>query len=211
MFIDKYLTICESRYIIKLNNNIVNIIVSVHGYSEVIFLEPVQRQTEKNEILEEDEIQAAKLINAMHVFSKINIGAVLGELSQTEYLVIYFVRKHGEYDGLCGNGVNVTSLSEVLGVSTPAVSRILRGLEEKGFIQRVTNKRNRRETYISLTDRGREIYFRDREIASSLYKAVKEKLGQDRIKELVQLSRSFNLIMTEEIERMNLSKKIGSS
>lgn len=172
-------------------------------------MEPVQRQTEENGTLENDEIQAAKLINAMHIFSKINIGAVLGELSQTEYLVIYFVRKHGEYDGHCNNGVNVTSLSEVLGVSTPAVSRILRGLEEKGFIQRITNKRNRRETYISLTDNGREIYFRDRELASSLYKTVEKKLGQDQIKELVRLSRSFNLIMTEEIERMNLCKKSG--
>lgn len=172
-------------------------------------MEPVQRQMDGKVILECDEIQAAKLINAMHVFSKINIGAVLGELSQTEYLVIYFVRKHGEYDGHENNGVNVTSLSEVLGVSTPAVSRILRSLEEKGFIQRITNKRNRRETHISLTDRGREIYLRDREIASSLYKAVEEKLGKEQIRELVRLSRSFNLIMSEEIERLNLSKKSG--
>lgn len=175
-------------------------------YCEVILLEPVQRQINDITPLEPEEVQAAKLINAMHIFSKINIGTVLGKLSQTEYLVIYFVRKHGEYDGHCNNGVNVTSLSEVLGVSTPAVSRILRSLEEKGFIRRITNSKNRRETYISLTDTGRQIYLRDRETASLLYKAVEEKIGKDEIRELVRLSLSFNRIMCEEIERINLSK-----
>ena len=158
-------------------------------------MEPVQRQINDITPLEPEEVQAAKLINAMHIFSKINIGTVLGKLSQTEYLVIYFVRKHGEYDGHCNNGVNVTSLS-----------RILRSLEEKGFIRRITNSKNRRETYISLTDTGREIYLRDRETASLLYKAVEEKMGKDEIRELVRLSLSFNRIMCEEIERINLSK-----
>ena len=100
----------------------------------------------------------------------------------------------------------MTSLSEVLGVSTPAVSRILRSLEEKGFIRRITNSKNRRETYISLTDTGREIYLQDRETASLLYKAVEEKIGKDEIRELVRLSLSFNRIMCEEIERINLSR-----
>lgn len=173
-------------------------------------MEPAQRQTKDITPLDTEEVQAAKLINAMHIFSKINIGTVLGKLSQTEYLVIYFVRKHGEYDGQCNNGVNVTSLSEVLGVSTPAVSRILRSLEEKGFIKRITNSKNRRETYISLTETGREIYLRDRETASLLYKAVEDKMGKEEIRELVRLSLSFNSIMCEEIERINLSKKDNS-
>lgn len=174
-------------------------------------MEPAQRQTKEDITpLDTEEVQAAKLINAMHIFSKINIGTVLGKLSQTEYLVIYFVRKHGEYDGQCNNGVNVTSLSEVLGVSTPAVSRILRSLEEKGFIKRITNSKNRRETYISLTETGREIYLRDRETASLLYKAVEDKMGKEEIRELVRLSLSFNSIMCEEIERINLSKKDNS-
>lgn len=168
-------------------------------------MEPCQRLNSTAN-LDSDEIQAAKLINAMHIFSKVNIGTVLGKLSQTEYLVIYFVRKHGEYNGDRNNGVNVTSLSEVLGVSTPAVSRILRTLEEKGFIKRITNSKNRRETYISLTETGREIYFRDREIASSLYKAVEEKMGKEEIKELVRLSTFFNRIMGEELDRINLLK-----
>lgn len=191
-------------YIIELNNNIVNIV-----FCEVIYLEPVNRQTNGTAALEAEEIQAAKLINAMHIFSKINISSVLGMLSQTEYLVIYFVRKHGEYDGHGNSGVNVTSLSEVLGVSTPAVSRILRSLEEKGFINRVTNKKNRRETYISLTEKGRGIYMRDRETASMLYKAVEGKMGKEEIRELVRLSTLFNRIMCEEIERINASKTDG--
>lgn len=191
-------------YIIELNDNMVNI-----DFCGVIYLEPVQRQTNDITALEAEEVQAAKLINAMHIFSKINIGAVLGKLSQTEYLVIYFVRKHGEYDGSVSSGVNVTSLSEVLGVSTPAVSRILRSLEEKGFINRITNRRNRRETYISLTEKGREIYLRDRETASLLYKAVEEKMGRDEIRELVRLSTLFNRIMCEEIDRINSSKTGG--
>ena len=47
---------------------------------------------------------------------------------------------------------------------------------------------------------------RDRETASMLYKAVEEKMGKDEIRELVRLSLSFNRIMCEEIERINVSK-----
>ena len=36
----------------------------------------------------------------------------------------------------------------------PAVSRTLRGLEEKGYVERSVDKKDRRNTYISLTEKG---------------------------------------------------------
>ena len=54
------------------------------------------------------------------------------------------------------NGVYVSQLAKELKVSSPAVSRMLGILENKGPIGRDVDKDNRRNTYVYLTQQGEE-------------------------------------------------------
>lgn len=52
-------------------------------------------------------------------------------------------------------GATVSLMAEHLGVSLPAVSRLIDGLVERGFITRATPAHDRRRVQLSLTEDGR--------------------------------------------------------
>ena len=60
----------------------------------------------------------------------------------------------------------------------PAVSRTLRGLEEKGYVERNVDKKDRRNTYISLTEKGwkkgEEVRDRMQDFGCSVMSQLKE-------------------------------------
>lgn len=61
--------------------------------------------------------------------------------------------------------MNVTSTKEIaqqLDVSTSAVSQLLNKLEEKGYITRMVNPKNRREILLALAPKG-EAFFQEQE------------------------------------------------
>lgn len=56
-----------------------------------------------------------------------------------------------------GDGkITISELAAKAGVLPSAISRTLRGLEEKGYIVRNVNQKDRRNTYVELTAKGEE-------------------------------------------------------
>jgi DNA-binding MarR family transcriptional regulator len=54
-------------------------------------------------------------------------------------------------------GVRVGELSKMVHSTKSATSKMLKALEEKGYVMRITDTKDRRVVYICLTDRGHEI------------------------------------------------------
>ena len=91
-----------------------------------------------------------KIFEAMQRVRQINIGKVLGLLPPGEFFLLSQIdenRKNSET-------VNVSELAVRLDISAPAISRTLRHLEEKGYILRETDKTDRRNTFVLITDTG---------------------------------------------------------
>ena len=106
-----------------------------------------------------------KLFRAVHQFKKLNVSDLIPGLSSSEFSVMGAILQMGE------NG-KITS-------SEPAeVSRTLRGLEEKGYVERSVDKKDRRNTYISLTEKGwkkgEEVRDRMQDFGCSVMSQLKE-------------------------------------
>ena len=69
--------------------------------------------------------------------------------------------------------VSYTHLTRTL---PPAVSRTLRGLEEKGYVERSADKKDRRNTYISLTEQG---WKKGEEVRDRMHAVSYTHLGSD--------------------------------
>lgn len=54
-------------------------------------------------------------------------------------------------------GMKVSDLSEKMGLSNSTVSGIIDRLEDRGFVERIRSKEDRRVVYVDLTDEFREI------------------------------------------------------
>ena len=90
-----------------------------------------------------------KLFRAVHQFKKRNVSDLIPGLSSSEFSVMGAILQMGE------NGkITSSELAAKTKTLPPAVSRTLRGLEEKGYVERSVDKKDRRNTYISLTEKG---------------------------------------------------------
>ena len=117
-----------------------------------------------------------KLFRAVHQFKKLNVSDLIPGLSSSEFSVMGAILQMGE------NGkITSSELAAKTKTLPPAVSRTLRGLEEKGYVERSVDKKDRRNTYISLTEKGwkkgEEVRDRMQDFGCSVMSQLKEEIS----------------------------------
>ncbi|NLY96716.1 MAG: MarR family transcriptional regulator [Clostridiaceae bacterium] len=112
-----------------------------------------------------------------------------GNLSQGEYLVLRNIRlsnKESKGDDREGT-LKAADLSDMLELSRPSITRILNTLENRGYITRSIDPKDRRSIRMELTDAGNEAFdLANRRIADTAER-IAESLGEDDTDKLTEL------------------------
>lgn len=111
-------------------------------------------------------------------------------ISHGEFGMMNIIKENSSPDG-----ITVSQIAAKLEITTPAVSRTLKSLDEKGFIERRVNMLNRRSTIVRLTEKGEKILDNAQKNMLSLISFIKEKMGTERVNE-------FNVLYGEMLEYM---------
>ncbi len=82
----------------------------------------------------------------------------------------------------------------------PAISRTLKGLEERGYVERNVNKNDRRNTYVELTEAGRQLTEEARQTMSDFGKSVMSQVDEADMKRLISYLDNIYHIAEKEIE-----------
>ena len=90
-----------------------------------------------------------ELFKAMHQFHKLRIGEMMPNVSGADFWAMNNIVNKSE-DGK----ITISELAKKTNVLPSAISRTIRGLEDKGYVERTINKNDRRNTYVEMTDRG---------------------------------------------------------
>lgn len=117
-----------------------------------------------------------------------------GEFMPLQTIYAYSLRNPGT------KGIYVSELVSQLKVSSPAVSRTLRSLETKGYIERSADKNDRRSTLIRLTEKGdtvRKQVFTD---ICDYFDRVFDRMGPARMEQLIGLWDQLHTIMEDELK-----------
>ncbi|EAE2480696.1 winged helix-turn-helix transcriptional regulator [Listeria monocytogenes] len=93
--------------------------------------------------------------------------------------------------------VGISDVKEFLSVSKPAVSQMLSSLEKKGFLVRDVDKNNRRNVIVTLTDTGREVLSVELENFNIKLKKIISHLGEDDVKQMIEIVNRMILITNE--------------
>lgn len=94
---------------------------------------------------------------------------------------------------LCGQeGMSQKELAARLGKDQPTTTRILDGLDRKGFIRRQANPQDRRSFQIYLTNEGRSIAKRLLPIEQQTMEAVVDGLNKEQIEMFLQVLNHIN-------------------
>ena len=99
-------------------------------------------------------------------------------------------------------GMKTSELTKDLCITKPATSKILNLMEEKGYIERHSNKSDRRVVYVKLTKEG-EMFLRDqnKKFESFTCKVV-EKMGEEDTDNLIRLfGKLYNVIEELQTEK----------
>ena len=121
-----------------------------------------------------------ELFQAMSQFRKLKFSDMFPNISRAEFFTMSMIMDKGE------NGkITISELATKAHVLPPAMSRTLRGLENKGYVERNVNKQDRRNTYVELTEQGKKITLQTRTSMCEYGRAVMEQVDEDEIRRLV--------------------------
>ena len=98
------------------------------------------------------------------------------------------------------NGVSVSKIAELQKSSMPVVCRILRGMEQKGYIERHQSKQDRRNTQVVFTEYGKETHDKVADKMHAFTDRVMERFGEENTVELISLMKQLAQVVQEETD-----------
>ena len=157
-----------------------------------------------------DSDQSKKLVQVLYRFTQLQrrqsqqtkmLNSELHLLSALDSILKERERNHNS------DGVMVSELLERVETSFSAVSRSLKGLEEKGYIDRIPSKTDRRVVRLSLTESGYTALKCEHEKMMAGVKRLVEHLGVERTEQFAETLESMYQFIKQELEAEELHAK----
>lgn len=96
-----------------------------------------------------------QFIDYFQQFLTFNPASLLGGSANRSEISLLYRALEYQYDR--GENIAVAEAAKILGVSAPSVSRTLKSLVEKGYVERISDENDRRSVRIAVTDSGKEL------------------------------------------------------
>lgn len=128
------------------------------------------------------------------------------ELPPAEFFTmigIYQITKKNKEINSFTEGVTTTQVVKELGTTLSAVSKLMKNLEEKQLIERISSSKDRRVAYIRLTVKGERLLLLERERRDKIMNKVIKRVGDEKIKVLIQTMHEMYEYLNQELEEYN--------
>ncbi|MDR3293376.1 MAG: MarR family transcriptional regulator [Clostridiales bacterium] len=143
------------------------------------------------------------LMRSIFRFKKVGVAVPQGEsggeledldISPSE---LFCMKSFSENSLESEKNVCSTDMQNLLYITKPAISRILTSLEEKGYVEREINKRNRRKLTVTLTDKGAETLRRAEKKVDEALSEVIRRFGESETLQFIEIFNRFADIADE--------------
>ncbi|MFD2444567.1 MarR family winged helix-turn-helix transcriptional regulator [Bacillus sp. CGMCC 1.16607] len=105
----------------------------------------------------------------------------------------HFTLRYMNQVGTCTS----SELAEVFDVQKSAITAIIQRLWEKGLIQRTRDEKDRRVVYLTLTDKGNELYLKSEQRIHHLVESLITKFDQSEIKQFIETFEKLNQVLID--------------
>lgn len=160
-------------------------------------------QDEKNECLKKLKEEMTSMWRRKQGLDKVPITEGLTRLEALALQQIWTVTKTDPEK----KGIYVSDLAKRMRVMPPSASRTLKTLEERGLVYREADPESRRNTCISLTEKGEEVRAKCMEAIGALMERVIDRMGKEDMEKLIELGNRLSGLVEEEINLMKKSEK----
>lgn len=135
------------------------------------------------------------LFRAMNQFHKLKFGDIMQNMNKADFIVMNVIMKKGQDDKM-----TISELASTARMLPSAISRTLKGLEEKGYVERTINKMDRRNTYVELTAEGKKQTRTVKQELRDFGKTVMAKLDEQEMNQLILYLNNIYSIAEKELE-----------
>lgn len=140
-----------------------------------------------------------RMMHAFQRIKKVNFGALM-QMPQSEFFALQVIARY-QIEHPDREGIYVSKLAVILQIASSQTSRMLRNLEERDLISRSIDTRDRRNTYVCVTENGKRM---SQDITKQLKEymdGVLESMGEEKVEKLVQLCNEMAESMEKEAEK----------
>lgn len=132
---------------------------------------------------------------SMGQFRKLRILDMFPKISELDYYVMAAI-----FDKEKEKKITISEVAAKTHALPQAVSRTLRGLEEKGYVERMVNQKDRRNTYVELTEEGRYVAEKTRHVMSDFGCAVMSQVDEEDMRRMITYMNNIYHIAEKEIQ-----------
>lgn len=136
-----------------------------------------------------------RLMYAFQRIRKVNVMPET-EISKMEFFALQAIGGCQQKTGI--SGIYVSEVAKSLRIASSQTSRMLRGLEERNLIGRKVDDKDRRNTYVFLTEEGKQMCQKIQASLKSYMERVLKSMGEDRVEELISLCNELADVMERE-------------
>lgn len=119
-------------------------------------------------------------------------------LAMAEFFVLVEIERISKEREECG--VTSSELAERMEQTISSVSKMIKNLEEKGYVMRNPSPKDRRVCYISVTEKGRETIKQVRAKQEKILQYTCEQMGESDMREFKRLLKKWHSILKMGME-----------
>jgi DNA-binding MarR family transcriptional regulator len=139
-------------------------------------------------------VDIEKIHEIMQKFHKLKMNRkIAGGIPRREIMMLNMIKMNSSEN----EGVTISDLSELLEISKPAVSQMINALEDKGYVERITTKNDRRLVYVRLTESGGQCLAKELQTFLQGMAKIFDKMGEKDTEDLLRLLNKLYLIVSE--------------
>lgn len=150
-----------------------------------------------------------EFMHTLRRLGRAHMRNVLKGVSRGEFAILVSLERYEERHK--GEGLKASVLAELVEASPQALSRTLRGLEAKGYIERRVDSRDRRNACICLTGEARGVMEAGKRQMSEFFNQVVNAMGEEEVRELISRLNRLVEVMNEIGERMATTEEAAES
>ena len=140
------------------------------------------------------ELDLTETIKLLH---SISINPVIKGLNSNEYLSLKILISMTKAKQK--NSIHVSDITKKMNIAAPSVTKLLNGLELKGYITRKNDSINRRNIDVFITEKGIDVKNQADVVLSNFIANVYKRVGRENIEQFLKLSKLISTAISDEI------------
>lgn len=136
-----------------------------------------------------------------YLLSRDDARSMFRDINIAEYIVLHFMSEQIESDPIYSDRIYLSEISEKLNLPIRKTSKLIREMSGKNLISWDHDGDGKDGTYVTMTEHGKNVFKETDSRLRDFYTRVLNRIGRDKIIQLLQLMKEFDSVIRTELEQ----------